>query len=95
MKIEWTETARADLREIRRFIARDSKQYAKRMIERIRVVVEAVSHNPEGGHWLPEIEARDIREIYVANYRIIYRTTPGLIQVLTVLHGSRDFHGDL
>ena len=36
MTIEWTETARQDLREIRRFIARDSKKYAARMIARIR-----------------------------------------------------------
>ena len=57
MTIEWTETARQDLREIRRFIARDSKKYAAQMIARIREALELMSANPESGHWLPEIES--------------------------------------
>ena len=95
MTIEWTETARQDLREIRRFIARDSQKYAARMIARIREAVELMSANPEAGHWLPEVESRTIREIYVANFRIIYRTRAETIQVLTVIHGAQDFDGRL
>lgn len=56
MSIEWSETARADLREFRRFIARDSQHYASRMMDRIRRAVESMSLNPDAGHWLPEIE---------------------------------------
>ncbi len=51
MTIEWTETARQDLREIRRFIARDSQKYAARMTARIREAVELMSANPEAGHF--------------------------------------------
>ena len=95
MRIEWTETARQDLREIRRFIARDSKKYAARMIARIREAVELVSAHPDAGHWLPEIESRNIREIYVASFRIVYQTRGEIIQVLTVIHGAQDFDGSL
>ena len=95
MTIEWTETARQDLREIRRFIARDSRKYAARMIARIREAVELMSANPEAGHRLPEVESQNIREIYVASYRIVYRTRSGTIQVLTVIHGAQDFDGRL
>lgn len=93
MRIEWTESARQDLREIRRFIARDSRKYAERMIVRIREAVEMMSNNPEAGHWPPEVESREIREIYVAWYRIIYWTHGETIQVLTVIHGAQDFDG--
>ena len=95
MTIDWTETARQDLREIRRFIARDSKKYAARMIARIREAVELMSANPEAGHWLPEVESRHIREIYVASFRIVYRTRSETIQVLTVIHGAQNFDGML
>lgn len=54
-----------------------------------------MSANPEAGHWLPEVESRNIREIYVANFRIIYRTRAETIQVLTVIHGAQDFGGRL
>ena len=95
MTIEWTETARQDLREIRRFIARDSKKYAARMIARIREAVELMSAHPEAGHWLPEVESRSIREIYVASFRIVYRTRGETVQVLTVIHGAQNFDGRL
>ena len=95
MTIEWTEMAQQDLREIRRYIARDSKTYAARMIDRIREAVELASAHPEAGHWLPEVESRNIREIYSASYRVIYRTRGETIQVLTVIHGALDFDGRL
>lgn len=95
MRIEWTEAAREDLREIRRFIARDSTKYAARMIARIREAVELMSANPEAGHWLSEVESRDVREIYVASFRVVYRVRAERIQVLTVIHGARDFDGRL
>ena len=95
MTIEWTETARQDLRAIRRFVARDSKMYAARMIARIREAVELMSAHPDAGHWLPEIESRNIREIYVASFRIVYRTRGEIIQVLTIIHGAQNFDGQL
>jgi len=95
MTIEWTETARQDLREIRRFIARDSKKYAARIIARIREAVELMSALPDAGHWLPEIESRNIREINVTSFRIVYRTRGEIIQVLTVIHGAQNVDGQL
>jgi plasmid stabilization system protein ParE len=43
------------------------------------------------GRRVPEAEGQEgIREILVQSYRIIYRLWPEKVQILTVLHGSRD-----
>jgi hypothetical protein len=38
----------------------------------------------------PEADHKDVREPIFRSYRIIYRTKPGRVQVITVFHGSRD-----
>jgi toxin ParE1/3/4 len=88
MKIEWTEPAVDDLAGIRDYIARDSEFYAGKFVGRI---IEAVEKLPEMGRRVPEAEEQEgIREILFQNYRIIYRLRSEKVQILSVLHGSRD-----
>lgn len=87
--IEWTDPARADLRSIRAYIARDSPQYAKRLSVRIRKAVDGLRRFPEAGSLVSEWELDDVREIYVGNYRVIYRVRQNIIAILTVIHGAR------
>ena len=54
MMLRWTEHARADLREIREFIGKDSKVYARRMIERLREAVERLRRFPSIGSQIEE-----------------------------------------
>jgi len=42
------------------------------------------------GRPVPEADRDDVRELIYQGYRIIYRTLPGRIQVVTVIHGSRN-----
>ena len=43
------------------------------------------------GRRVPENRGEDeIRELLFQNYRIIYRVVPDRIEIITVLHGSRD-----
>jgi len=48
------------------------------------------------GRKVPEADNRnDVRELIVQGYRIIYLLqTPEKLQILTVLHGSRDLGGE-
>ena len=94
MRIEWTDPAIADLAAIRDYIARDSEHYATQFIGRILEAVEKLPNFPERGRKVPEARSEiDIRELLFQNYRIIYRLRPEKIQIITVLHGSRNLSG--
>jgi hypothetical protein len=43
------------------------------------------------GRVVPEVRRSDIREIVFRNYRVVYRSAPGLVEVLTVRQGKRKF----
>lgn len=88
-RIVWSYTARADLRAIHDFIARDSRLYARRMVDRIRKSVERLKHHPLSGGMVSEWEREDLREILVGNYRVIYRPEAASVQILTVIHAAR------
>ena len=91
MKIEWTEPAVADLSGIRDYIARDSDLNAGRFVGRIIEAVEKLAVFPDAGRRVPEAEGQEgVREILFQSYRIIYRIQSGRVQILSVLHGSRD-----
>jgi toxin ParE1/3/4 len=94
MRIEWTDPAIADLAAIRDYIARDSEHYATQFVGRIIEAVEKLPGFPEMGRKVPEARnATEVRELLFQSYRIIYRLRAEKIQILTVLHGSRNLRG--
>src|SRR4051794_20633482 len=86
--IRWTESARGDLRAIHAFIARDSRVYARRMVERLRKAVERLSRFPGSGTRVHEWDRPELREIIVGNYRVIYRLRDECVEILTVIHAA-------
>lgn len=90
MKIEWAESAIADLESIRDYIARDSAYYAAAFVEKILNAVEALEWSPERGRRVPEARRETIHELLFQDYRIIYLIEPHRLQILAVIHGSRD-----
>ncbi len=91
MKLFWTETAKTDLVSIRRFIAADNPNAAKRWIARLRERVRNILPVPESGRMVPEFSREDIRELIEGNYRIVYQVFTDRIVVLTVFEGHRLF----
>jgi addiction module RelE/StbE family toxin len=94
MTIRWTESARADLRAIHAYIARDSRVYAKRMMERLRKSVGRLRRFPGSGTVVPEWDRPELREIVVGNYRVIYRLKERCVEILTVIHAARHLPSD-
>ena len=45
------------------------------------------------GRAVPEAQSENVREIFYRSYRIIYRIVGERVDVLTVVHGSRDLWG--
>jgi len=90
MRVEWTEPTLEDMAAIRDYIAEDSMENAYRFIERLFDAAEQLSDFPERGRHVPETKRDDVRELLFRDYRIIYRIKTKQVDILTVLHGSRD-----
>jgi toxin ParE1/3/4 len=92
VRINWTDQAVFDLKEIKYFISKDSKYYAQKTIEKLRFRTQILKEFPESGRIIPEIENPNFRELIEGSYRIMYKIVDlHRIDILTVFHTSRDF----
>lgn len=90
MKVHWTDTAEEHLDAIYAYIAKDSPEYALRMVDRLTRRSQQIADFPLSGRTVPEYEMEQIREVIEGPYRIIYHIKPDQIDVLAVIHGSQD-----
>ena len=86
----WTIPARDDLKAIFEYIALDSRFYANKVIREIIERVSSISDMPERGRIVPEINEKEIREIFIYSYRLIYQLAKDAITILAVIHSSRN-----
>jgi toxin ParE1/3/4 len=89
MKLFWTEPAIQDLRDLRDYIAADSDFHAADFIASIITRAERLTTFPMIGRIVPEAQREIIREILFRSYRIVGER----VDVLAVIHGSRDLWG--
>lgn len=89
MKVRWTASAEQDLKNIRDYIAHDSRLYADRMVQSVLASVEGLEVFPESGALVLDRRVRGLREIFVRPYRIIYRILPECVEIMAVIHGAR------
>jgi plasmid stabilization system protein ParE len=85
-------SARADLRDIVRYISFDAPDRAQEfglfLVSRTRLL----SRSPQLGRIVPEFEDPLIREIVVRSYRVVYRLDHSrqLVEVIRFWHAARD-----
>jgi len=90
LSIFWSKEAQSDVRQIVRYIAKDSPSAARRMRERLQLAVLPAAESPlryrESGRFpgTREIQAHP-------SYRIFYRVTDHRIEVVKVAHVRRQF----
>lgn len=89
-EIIWTIGAIDDLEEIAEYISRDSRVYASAFVSRLIGSTEKLREFPLLGRIVPEFKDKNIREVIVHNYRIVYRVQGSRICIVAVVHGSRD-----
>jgi addiction module RelE/StbE family toxin len=94
MKLLWTDRARRDLLDIGRFIARDNPRAACAWIERLRGRARKATETTLAGRVVPARADQEVREVFVRNYRIVYRVFEDAVHVLTVFEGHRLFPDD-
>ncbi len=97
MKAKWSHRADADLFEIGCYIATDNAVASERWVERLLARGDVAAGVPRAGRVVPEVENErdDIREVFVRNYRIVYRVIRTGIFVLTVIEGHKQLPADL
>ena len=66
----WSFTAKEDLKIIHDYIAKDSKVYAKKVVERIVETTEKLNEFPNIGRMVPEIDSHTVRELIIYSYRL-------------------------
>ena len=91
MKVNWTEAARAQLRDIRGFVAGSSPQYATKMVDRLTRRSQQIAKFPRSGRIVPEANDVNIREVLEGPYRIIYHILEDEIDIIAVVHGARQW----
>lgn len=87
----WSQPATNDLKHIHDFIAKDSKHYAKKVVQDIRGKTNILEALPNTGKMVPEIGNPNIRELHIYSYRIMYEVLHDHPYVLTIIHKRRDF----
>jgi plasmid stabilization system protein ParE len=88
-RVHWTLRAASDLVAIGEYIAGDNPEAARRFVERLRRRARDAARVPLAARSVPEVQREDVREVLLGSYRIVYRTTKGGIEVLTVFEGHR------
>ena len=78
-----------DLEFIWLFIERDSEERADSVSDSISLAAARLSDFPEIGRIVPEFSRRDVRELLVRPYRIIYRLTGEDVEIIAVIHGAQ------
>lgn len=89
--VAWTPEARRTLEEVAQFIAQDSLEGVRRVLNEALETATSLETLPDCGRVVPEIGDPAIREVLVFRYRLMYRVTPDSVAILAFIHGARDF----
>lgn len=84
-----TPEAKKDLKQIWKYIARDSQTRADKFLRDMEKVFNNLAQMPLSGPRRPEL-GRNIRFRPFDNYVIFYEPLPDGILILHVVHGARD-----
>jgi toxin ParE1/3/4 len=87
--LDISEDAKAELREARRYIAKDNPRAAARFRAAMVQRWQTLRRFPEMGPLRPKL-GPGFRTFVVGNYLIVYRVAAESIEIVRLLHGARD-----
>ena len=93
MKVRWTPRAVDDLQVIARHVSADDPRAARALAAKLKRRAESADRFPFRGRIMPEVGRKDVRELIVGNYRIVYRVRKEVVDILTIFEGHRLFAG--
>jgi toxin ParE1/3/4 len=91
-RLEWRPQARADLLEIVGDIADDNPDAAQELKDEIETKAAKLPDHPKLYKPSTRAKGKGMRDMVVrANYVLIYRETPELVEVVNVIHARREY----
>ena len=91
----WTPEAQAHLDDIYQYVKRDAPFYAQGVVDKLtRRSAQLIDH-PRSGRIVPTYDDRNLRELIVFPYRLIYRVMTDRIYVIAVFHGAQQMPDSL
>jgi toxin ParE1/3/4 len=84
MRVVWTDRAKARLRQIRAYVAKDQPQNADRLVDLLTRRVVQLADQPHSGRVVEKYQREDLRELIEPPYRIVYLILIERIDIITV-----------
>ena len=84
-KIIWTLEAVDDLESIATYISRDSHFYAKSFVREIINASLSLKEFPQRGRIVPEFSNSAVHELFIKEYRLIYKIEESRIVILGIV----------
>lgn len=90
-RLLFSESARADLRDIWSYIAADSENAADAVLDQIKEEILRIAAAPRIGHRRRDLTG-DMDYLFwrCGHYLLIYTDDPDAVAILAILHASRD-----
>jgi len=89
--VAWTHSARIALDEVLDEIAATSRSGAMRIATETIDAAEGLTTFAERGRVVPELDDPAVRELFILQYRLLYRVHNDRVVILAFVHGARDF----
>ena len=89
-KFRLTAEAAGDITEIFDYIAEDSIDAAQRVRAEVYDAMRKLARSPGLGHKRPDLTNRELLFWTVYSYLVIYQPNTKPVNIIAVLHGSRD-----
>ncbi len=89
IQLRIADRAQEDLLDIWLYAARDRLRAADQLLKRLETSFGRLLGHPKIGRRRPELGS-EIRSPAVGSNVIFYRATPAAVEIIRVLHGSRD-----
>jgi plasmid stabilization system protein ParE len=89
-RFRFTPEAEAQLAEIIDFVAADSEDAARRVLNGIYEALDKLAEMPEMGHVREDLTDRPLKFCGIYSYLIVYDPASSPLSVIAILRGSRD-----
>lgn len=93
MRVVFADEAKAGLREIALYIARDNRARAQSFSRALREAAQEVGVQPRGFPVVVRHADGDIRRKAWHDYLIFYRINRDTVTIIDIQHGARDYSG--
>ncbi len=91
MRVFITPSAENDISEIGNWIAADNPKRAITFMLELKEACSVIGHAPKGSVVVQRYVTHEIRRKPYRDYLIFYRIKDGVVEVLRVIHGARDY----